>query len=77
MLVSPLRNPVRDQTYEAQIKYHDIPVKQRALRTQLAKHTKNAQRYKQAYVKKKISPKNKNERVEYGQTHQDKDVLGF
>ena len=77
LLISPSRNPIRDQTYEAQIKYHDIDIKPRALRTQLAKHTKNAKRYKMAYVKKKISPKNKSERMEYGETHQDKDLKGF
>src|SRR5277367_590794 len=33
MLVSPSRNPVRDQLYEAQIEYHHLPIKARQLKT--------------------------------------------
>jgi hypothetical protein len=35
MLVSPSRNPVRDQLYEAQIEYHRLPIKKRQLQTRL------------------------------------------
>jgi transposase len=45
MIVSP-SNPVRDQAYEAQCDFHDISLKPRALRTQLAKHTNGGQFYK-------------------------------
>jgi len=31
MLVSPSRNPVRNQLYEAQLEYHHLPVKKRTL----------------------------------------------
>lgn len=76
MLVS-LDNPVRDQSYEAQISFHDIPIKRRALRTQLAKHTNGGQMYKMAYIKKELSAKNIKEREHYGQNHQGKTIDGF
>jgi hypothetical protein len=74
MLVSPSRNPVRDQHYDAQIEYHKLPVKSRALRRQIKKHTNNAQRYKQSYVKKKLSATTRRKRVEYGEEHKDETV---
>jgi hypothetical protein len=54
MLVSPLRNPVRKQQYEAQIEYYKLPVKKRALQARLKACTNRGQRYKMAYVQKKI-----------------------
>ena len=59
-LVSPSRNPVRDQLYEAQIAHHDLPVKKRQLQNRLRQATKGARRYKQAYIQKKISAKTVN-----------------
>jgi transposase len=76
MLVSP-SNPVRIQSYEAQIEYHNIPIKKRALRTQLAKNTNKGQKYKMAYIGKDLSEKNLKERVEYGTEHLDDDIDGF
>ena len=64
MLVSPSRNPVRDQLYEAQIEYHNLNVKPRTLQRRLRQTTNNAQRYKQAYIQKDISKKNRILRVE-------------
>jgi hypothetical protein len=77
MLVSPSRNPVRDQLYEAQIEYHKIPIKARQLKTRLKQATKNGRKFKMAYVKKEISEPNKNLRVKYGEEHQNKTVEDF
>ena len=71
------KNQLRDQLLECQIANYDIPVKKRALQAQLKKNTKNAQRYKMAYVRKVISKKNKELRVDYGHKHKDKTVEGF
>ena len=76
MLVSP-SNPVRIQSYEAQIEYHNIPIKKRALRTQLAKNTNKGQKYKMAYIGKDLSEKNLKEQVEYGIEHLDNNIDGF
>jgi transposase len=42
MLVDPIRNPFRDQVYDAQITEHNIPVGVRQLRRKLKEHTHNA-----------------------------------
>ncbi|KAG4427311.1 hypothetical protein IFR05_017205, partial [Cadophora sp. M221] len=67
-------NPVRNQLYEVQLQHFKIPVKPRALKTQLKHYTKNAQRFKQAYVKKEISNANKAKRVKYGKENREKTV---
>jgi transposase len=77
MLVSPSRNPVRDQTLEAQIAYHDLPVKRRQLTRKLNEYTNEGQIYKMAYIKKDISHKNEKERTDYGNDHQDKTIDDF
>ena len=77
MLVSPSRNPVRDQLYDAQIEHHDIKVKPRQLVRRILAETKDAQRYKQAYTRKILSQKNRDDRVTYGQTHKHKSVEEF
>lgn len=77
MLVSPSQNPVRDQLYEAQIEYHKLDVHPRTIQRGLKKHTNGGQRYKQAYIQKQISPKNKQQRVQYGKEHQDKMIDDF
>jgi len=46
MLVSPRRNPVRDQPYEAQIDYYNLPIKPRQLQRKFKEYTKGGQRYK-------------------------------
>ena len=74
MLVSPSRNPVRDQLYEAQTEYHKLKIKPRQLVNRLKQATKGGRRYKMAYVKKEISAKNKRGRVKYGETHKDKTI---
>jgi hypothetical protein len=59
MLISSSRNPVRDQLYDAQIKYHDIKVGRRQLVHRLYAETNKGQRYKQAYTRKILSKKNR------------------
>jgi DDE superfamily endonuclease len=76
-LFSPSRNPVRDQQYEAQITYYNLPVKKRQLQTRLKQATNGGQRYKQAYIKKVLSRKNRGERVHYGAAHLDKTIHDF
>ena len=39
MLIDLAKNPIRDQLYEAQIAYCNIPVKKRQLQRKLKKHT--------------------------------------
>jgi hypothetical protein len=77
MLVSPSQNPVRDQQYEAQIEYHQLPIQKRQLQRRLKVETRGGQRRKQAYVKKRISPANKIKRTDYGKEHQGKTVQDF
>jgi hypothetical protein len=77
MLCSPSRNPVRDQQYEAQIAFHNIPVEKRQLQRKLKEHTNGGGRYRQAFVGKEISKKNLRERVSYGKEHKDKDIWSF
>ena len=76
-LVSPSRNSVRNQPLEAQIAYHNIPVKRRQLQYKLREHTKGGQIYKAAFVKKEISERNKQERQSYGEEHKDKSIQDF
>lgn len=77
MLVSPTRNPVRDQLYEAQIKYHKLNIKPRQLQRRLKACTNKGQRYKQAYIQKVLSVANKRKRLEYCQEHKDKSIDDF
>ena len=74
MLVSPSRNPVRNQLYEAQIEYYHLPIKKRTLQAGLKRYTKGAQRYKIAFVKKRISAVNKQKRASYGFENQNKTI---
>jgi hypothetical protein len=71
MLVDPTQNPVRDQLYEAQITFHNLPIQKRQLQRKLKEYTCNARRYKMAFVKKQVSVKNKEGRVTYGEKHKD------
>jgi hypothetical protein len=66
MLVSPSKNPVRDQMLEAQIEHHKLGVSRRSLTSRLKAYTKRARRFKQAYVKKEISGPNRKKREDYG-----------
>ena len=77
MLIDPRKNPIRDQTYEAQISFHNLGVKKHAVLKGLKKHTKRGQRYKQAYIQKKISAKNLRIRTSYGEEHQGKTIDNF
>ena len=71
-----LKNPVRTQDLQTQIDFHNIRISKRAMQTNLIKRRHKAKRYKMARVTS-ISRKNMQERVEYGQEHQDKTVDGF
>jgi hypothetical protein len=73
-LVHPDFNPVRDQAYNAQIEYYHLQVKPRQLGVNLRRYTKEARRYKQAYIKKQISPPNKKKQVQYGYDHVDNTI---
>src|SRR5215212_9708124 len=75
-LVDPKQNPIRNLGWESQIEYHHLPVSKRTLQTNLYKRTKKARRYKKARVRR-ISVKNKRERVAYGQEHRGKTVENF
>ncbi|PQE27819.1 phosphoribosylformylglycinamidine cyclo-ligase protein [Rutstroemia sp. NJR-2017a WRK4] len=65
MLVSPSRNPLRKHPYEAQIEYFKIPIQKRQLQRKLREYTRGGARYKCAFIKKVISPKNREDRVLY------------
>jgi hypothetical protein len=69
MLVYPSRNSIRDHAYQVQIEYYKIPVKRLELQRRWKACSNEGQRYKIAYVSKKISAKNKKDRVEYGKNH--------
>jgi hypothetical protein len=77
ILVSPTRNPVRDQLYEAQIKHHKLDIKPRQLQRRLKGCANEDQRYKQAYIQKVLSTANKEKRLEYCQEHKDKSIDNF
>jgi uncharacterized protein YaiI (UPF0178 family) len=77
MLVSTSKNKVRDQPYEAQIEFHQLPIKKRALQKGLKRYTNEGQLYKQAFVRKKLSAKNRRERTRYGQEHIGKTIDDF
>lgn len=77
MLVSPSRNPLRKQPYEAQIEYHNLPVQRRQLQRKLKEHTKGGGRSLCAFIKKVISAKNEVERTKYGNDHLYDSLFGF
>jgi hypothetical protein len=77
MLVSPSRNPVRNQLYEAQIQYHNLNVSKRTVQRRLKRETNGAQRFKQAYIKKTLSVANRVARTRYGEKHQNQSVDNF
>jgi hypothetical protein len=64
-----ISNPIRDQSYKVQISHYSLPIKTRALQRGLKRHTKGGRRFKQAYIKKKISLINLAARVEYGEQY--------
>ena len=70
-------NPVRDQFLKAQIKHFNIRVKPRQLKIMLKRYTKGARHFKQAYVKKKISPTNKQKWINYGIENKGKTVEDY
>ena len=74
LLLSPSRNKVRDQPYAIQLNHHQIDIQPRALRVQLRKHTDGAQLYKQAYIGKQLSAKNRAERTDFGHRHIGKSI---
>ena len=77
MLVSPHRNPVCNQLYKAQIDYYKLPIKRHQLVRKLKEHTNDGQRYKQVYIQKEISTKNRKLQTSYSEEHKDKTVHDF
>ena len=77
MLVDPVQNPVRDQQFEAQMEHFHIPGTTRTLQKALKENTKGARRYKQRYVKKRISKTNRDARVAFGKEHEGHTVYNF
>ena len=77
MLVSPSKNPLRKQLYEAQIQYHSLPVVTRTLQRSLLKHTKKARRYRMPYIDKELKDYHYENRVNYGKRHLGKTINGF
>jgi hypothetical protein len=66
-LVDPARNPVRDQTFVAQLTFLQIDLKPRQARDRLKTDTNGGRIYKAAFVQKEITKKNLKERTEYGE----------
>lgn len=75
--VDPAKNPHRDEVLDAQIEYFKVDIKPRQLRKRLRRDTRDGRQYKQAFVQKVISPKNKHEQEIYSQEHQDKTITEF
>jgi hypothetical protein len=77
MLVSPTRNPVRKQPFSSQIAFYNLPVKTRQLQRKLKEHTKGGGQYFCAFIKKKISVKNRGERGTYEDEHVYNPIFGY
>lgn len=76
-LLSPSKNPVRDQPYEVQIEHHSLNVHPDTLRRSLADYTQKAGLYKQAYVKKQIPASTYPQRVQHCTEYKDKTIDDF
>lgn len=75
LLLSPSRNPARDQAYEAQMEFHHIPLTTtRQLRKRIQAEAPGAKRFKQAYSKTSFSKKNVDARRKHGQTYSGKSI---
>lgn len=68
MLLSPSRNPVREQRIEAQIKFHNIDISHRQLTRRILKEDPGAGVYKMAYIKSDFSEANVAARLKHGHT---------
>jgi hypothetical protein len=77
LLVDPNRNFVRTQTIEAQLNVHGINASVRTTQRSLLRDTNQGRKYKQAYVKKKLSQVNRDKRVAYGVEHMNKSIDQF
>jgi hypothetical protein len=77
MLVSPSKNPVRKQLYEAQIQYHSLGVTRRTLQRSLLKHTRNARKYLMPYTNKELKQTHRDNRVEWAKRHLGKTINNF
>jgi hypothetical protein len=77
ILVSPSRNPVRDQLYKVQIKYYNLKVGKRQLQIKLKEYTKGGQRFKQAYIQKEILQNNRCLQTSHGERHVGKTIYNF
>jgi transposase len=77
MLVSPTQNPVRKEPLGSQIAYHNLPIKTRQLRRKLKDHTKGSGQYLCAFIKKKISDKNREGRTTYRDNYIYDPIFGY
>jgi len=77
ILISPSRNPVRNQLLEAQIEYYNIKVGPRQLKRRFGQDTKGAQRFKMAYTQSILSWANLDKRVAYSEKYIDEDIQSF
>ena len=75
-LLLSTENPVRNQRYEAQIAHFDLPITVRGLQNHLQTHTNGVQLYKQEKIKK-LSDRNRETRVQYGQEHKDHTIENY
>ena len=74
MLVSPSRNPILDQSLEAQIEYYNPDISWRQLTARLKQCTKGGRRYKAAYRKSTFSSPNAPARREHAKKYKGKTV---
>ena len=70
------RSSTRSQNLEFQMDKVGVNCHPRKLKNALVTRTNNARKYRKAKVKK-IKPKNKHERVEYGHRHKGKTISEF
>jgi len=75
-LVSPSKNPLRKQPYEAQIEHFKIPVKKRQLQRKMKEHTNQGGRYLMGFIKK-IYHQNREQRTIFGDNHVYDPLFGF
>jgi hypothetical protein len=76
-LVSPSQNKVRKYPLSTQIEFHHLNVHERTLQCSLYRSTRHAQRYKQRYVRKKLTLSQRQKRLNYRKEHVGKSVHDF
>src|ERR1700743_505599 len=77
LLLSPSRNPVRNERLKAQIAVHQLKIQPRQLQRRLKQLTNDAQMYRAAYRKDELSENQRLQRLKYGKEHRGKSVEDF